>query len=282
MLKNRIITAIWALPVLGVIIWFGEPYFTILFAIIGLLAVLEFYKLSRAIKAAPLTVFGGIWTLLFIAVRNPKLQSLIEPYVSFDLLIPLLITSGIAVSLIVLLTRRQKQSAFNDWAWTFAGILYVGWLLSYLVTLRGLNDGRSWVFLALFVTFGSDTAAYFVGRTTGKHKLAPAISPKKTWEGAIGGLLGAVIISLCFLLPTPVQLSAYLNWWQAVILGLLVSIFSQLGDLVESLLKRNAGAKDSGKLFPGHGGALDRLDSIVFAVVVVYYWVLYVHSRLGS
>ncbi|MDD5287957.1 MAG: phosphatidate cytidylyltransferase [Dehalococcoidales bacterium] len=275
MLKNRIVTAIWALPILGLIIWFGEPYFTILFAVMGLLAVLEFYKLTSAIKAAPLTVFGVIWTLLFIAIRNPKLQSLIAPYVSLDLLVPLLITSGMAVSLIVLLARKQKQGAFNDWAWTFAGILYTGWLLSYLVTLRGIDDGRSWVFLALFVTFGSDTAAYFIGRTIGKHKLAPAISPKKTWEGAIGGLLGAVAISLCFLLPTPVQLSTHLNWWQAVILGLLVSIFAQLGDLVESLLKRNAGAKDSGRIFPGHGGALDRLDSIVFAVVVVYYWTLW-------
>jgi phosphatidate cytidylyltransferase len=148
-------------------------------------------------------------------------------------------------------------------------------LLSYLVALRSLDGGRSWVFLAIFATFGSDSAAFLIGKTIGKNKLAPVVSPNKTWEGSIGGLLGAVIISLFFLLPTPVRLTAYVNWWQIIILGLMISVFGQLGDLVESLLKRNTGVKDSGNLFPGHGGMLDRMDSIVFAVVVVYYWVVW-------
>ena len=137
--------------------------------------------------------------------------------------------------------------------------------------MRGLEDGKSWVFLAILATFGSDSAAYFVGRLFGKYKLAPSISPGKTWEGSIGGLLGAAAVSLLFLLPTPLKLTAYLNWWQLIIIGLLISVFGQLGDLIESLLKRNTGVKDSGKIFPGHGGMLDRTDSIVFAVVVVYY-----------
>jgi phosphatidate cytidylyltransferase len=273
MLKNRIITSAWAIPLLGVIIWFGEPYFTIFIAIAGLLAMIEFSRLTNVIKDKPLTIFGIIWTLLFIVIRNPHIESRIQPYISLDLLYPFLFTAGIAVSLIVLLTRKQKQGAFTDWAWIFAGILYVGWLLSYLVALRGLDDGRSWVFLAIFATFGS--AAYFVGRTMGKNKLAPVVSPNKTWEGAAGGLIGGIIVSLFFLLPTPVRLTAFVNWWQIVILGLMISVFGQLGDLVESLLKRNTGVKDSGNLFPGHGGILDRMDSIVFAVVVVYYWVVW-------
>jgi phosphatidate cytidylyltransferase len=153
--------------------------------------------------------------------------------------------------------------------------MYIGWLLGHTIALRGLDNGRDWLFLTIFATFGSDSAAFFVGRFFGKHKLAPAISPKKTREGAAGGLIGAVLVSLFFLLPTPVQLSSYINWWQIVILGVLVSIFGQLGDLVESLLKRNTGVKDSGNLFPGHGGMLDRMDSIIFAVIVVYYWVLW-------
>jgi phosphatidate cytidylyltransferase len=152
--------------------------------------------------------------------------------------------------------------------------MYVGWLLGYAVALRGITDGRSWVFLALFCTFGSDTAAYFLGRAIGKHKLAPSISPGKTWEGAAGGLLGAMGVALLFLLPTPVSLASYLTWWQAVIIGSIVSVFGQLGDLVESLFKRNVGAKDSGTLLAGHGGVLDRTDSVMFAVVVVYYWVI--------
>jgi phosphatidate cytidylyltransferase len=97
------------------------------------------------------------------------------------------------------------------------------------------------------------------------------ISPKKSWEGCIGGLFGGVAVSLLFVLNTPLSVSHYLNWWQLVIVGLLVSVFGQLGDLVESLFKRNTGVKDSGNLFPGHGGMLDRIDSLVFAAIVVYY-----------
>ena len=274
MLKNRIVTSAWAIPLLGVIIWFGEPYFTILIAVVGLLAAMEFYRLTKGLKAQPLTIFGVIWTILLIVIRNPTIYTWLASHIDVELLIPTIITFGMAVSLILLLTRKKKLGAFTDWAWTFAGILYIGWLLSYLVTLRGLDNGRSWVFLAIFATFGSDSAAYFIGKSIGKRKLAPDISPKKTWEGAIAGLVGAAAVSLLFLLPTPVQLTAYLNWWQLIIVGLLVSVFGQLGDLVESLFKRNAGVKDSGNIFPGHGGMLDRMDSIVFAVVVVYYVVI--------
>ena len=274
MLKNRIITTLWALPLIGAIFWFGEPYFTIFIAIVGLLAAMEFYRLTKGVKAQALTVFGIIWTIILIVVRNPTILSWLAPYMDIELLVPNIITAGMAVSLILLLTRKQKQGAFTDWSWTLAEILYVGWLLSYLVALYGLDNGRSWIFLAVFATFGSDSAAYFIGKAFGKHKLAPSISPGKTWEGSIGGLLGAVLVSMFFLLNTPLHLNAYLNWWQMIIVGLLISGFGQLGDLIESLFKRNTGAKDSGNIFPGHGGMLDRMDSIVFAGVVVYYGVL--------
>jgi phosphatidate cytidylyltransferase len=275
MLKKRFITALWGIPLLVAIIWFGEPWlFTTFVAIWGLLAVIEFFRLVSRLKISPIYIFGILWTLFFIVMRNPLLPNLIEPYFDFSLVAPVLFNAGIIISLSVLLARKEKFNAFPAWAWTFAGILYVGWLLGYIVALRGIEDGRNWVFYALFCTFGSDTAAFFIGRAIGRHKLAPSISPGKTWEGAIGGLLGAVGVSFLFLLPTPVTLTSQLNWWQAIILGLLVSIFGQVGDLVESLLKRNTGAKDSGTLIPGHGGILDRMDSIVFAVVVVYYWII--------
>jgi phosphatidate cytidylyltransferase len=180
----------------------------------------------------------------------------------------------VILPLIGLLLRPQKEQAFVSWAWTIAGILYVGWLLSYWVALRGLDDGRNWVFFALFITFASDTSAFFVGRALGKHHLAPRISPGKTWEGAVAGVFGAILVSLLFVLPTPLGLP--LSWWQAILLGLVVSVFGQLGDLVESLFKRNMGVKEASKLIPGHGGALDRIDSIVFAGVVVYYYVIWV------
>jgi phosphatidate cytidylyltransferase len=186
---------------------------------------------------------------------------------------PLLLTSAVVLPLIGLLSRRQKEGAFTTWAWTIAGILYVGWLLSHLVALRGLDSGRNWVFFALFITWASDTTAFFIGRRFGRHKLAPNISPGKTWEGTIGGIVGAIIMSILFFTSTPFHLP--LVYWQAIVLSILVSIFGQVGDLVESLLKRNMGVKDSGRLLPGHGGILDRLDSIIFAGIVVYYYVVW-------
>lgn len=263
MLKKRVTTALWGIPLLIAAIWFGQPWFTGLVAIGGVLAVFEFYRLVSSSKQPPLTYLGLIWTLLFI----------LSPHFDDTIPVSLLLTSAVMLPLIWLLFRRQKEGAFASWAWTIAGILYVGWLLSYLVALRSLDAGRNWVFFALFTTFASDTAAFFIGRAWGKRHLAPYISPAKTWEGAIAGAFSAIIVSLLFILPTPVRVP--LGYGQAILLGLVVSVFGQLGDLVKSLFKRNMGAKDTGKLLPGHGGILDRIDSVIFASVVVYYYVIW-------
>ena len=171
MLKKRVITALCSISLLIAAIWFNQPlpWFTILVAIWGALAVFEFYKMVATTKVPPLTYFGLIWTLLFI----------LSPHFEHVSAKPLLLTSAIVLSLIWLLLRRQKEEAFVSWAWTMAGILYIGWLLSYFVALRGMDDGRNWIFLALFATFGSDTAAFFIGKAWGKHRLAPSISPGK-------------------------------------------------------------------------------------------------------
>ena len=274
MLKKRVITSLWFAPLLVVVVWFGgERGFTVLMAVFGILAALEFYRMAAMAKLLPFTCFGLVWTAFFILGRNSELLSFLTPYFTTGLLMPLLLTSAVVIPLIGLLVRRQKEGAFNSWVWTVAGILYVGWLLGHLVALRGLDDGRNWVFFILFVTWASDTFAFFVGRKLGRHKLAPNISPGKTWEGAAGGVGAAVIMSILFFAPTPFRLP--LASWQIIPLAVLVSIFGQLGDLVESLLKRNMGVKDSGSLMPGHGGVLDRIDSLVFASVVVYYVVYY-------
>ncbi|GAI44549.1 unnamed protein product, partial [marine sediment metagenome] len=219
-----------------------------------------FYKMVAASKVSPLTYFGLIWTLLFI----------LNPHFDYLFPMPLLLTSAVVLPLIWLLLCRKKEGAFASWAWTIAGILYVGWLLSYLVALRYLDDGRNWLFWALLATFGSDTAAYFAGRALGRHRLALHISPNKTWEGAIAGVFGATIVSLVLV----TILSLPVSYGQAILLGLVISVFGQLGDLVESLLKRNMGVKDSSTAISGHGGFLDRMDSVVFAGVAVYYCVL--------
>jgi phosphatidate cytidylyltransferase len=262
MLRKRVITALWGVPLLIAAVWFDEPlpWFTVLAAIWGLLAVLEFYRMVES-RILPITCFGLLWTLFFI----------LHPHFNYEFLVPLLLTSAIMLSLILMVLSPQKESTFANWAWVMAGILYVGWLLSYLVALR-LDAGRGWVFLALFATFGSDTAAFFVGRALGRHRLAPRISPAKTWEGAIaglfGGIIGSLIIVAIFGLP--------ISYGQTIILGILVSIFGQLGDLAESLLKRNVGVKESGSLIPGHGGLLDRMDSVVFAGIVVYLYYTFI------
>jgi phosphatidate cytidylyltransferase len=259
MLRHRILTAVVGLPLLIVIIWFGEPWFTILIAAMSALASWEFYRMAGGLKVQPITYFGIAWVLLLI----------LSPHCPYPPTLPFLITSAIVVSLIWLLFRRPRDQAFTNWAWTMAGILYIGWMLRYWVQLRGLEAGRELVFLAMFITFANDTSAFFIGRTWGKHALAPAISSGKTWEGAIGGLLSSIvtslIISVIFTLP--------FSYWQIALVGFIIGVFAQLGDLTESLLKRNTGVKDAGKLIPGHGGILDRLDSLIFTGVIVYYFV---------
>lgn len=270
MLGKRLITALWGIPLVIAAVWFGEPlsWFTALAGVFGVLAAVEFYRLVGVLKVLPLALCGLLFTLLFI----------LYPHMDFGLdvsLISLLLTAAVALPMFLMIFLPKREGLFRNWAWTLTGALYIGWLLSYLVALRlepGTADfpnaGRNFVFLALLATFGSDTAAYFIGKAIGKHKLAPSISPGKTWEGAIAGLFGAVIVSLLFTLSTPLQLP--LNYIHAIVLGAVISVFGQLGDLAESMLKRGTGVKDSGNLMPGHGGLLDRLDSILFAGVVVY------------
>lgn len=262
MLKKRVIFSFIILPFVIAAVWFGEPWLPILVTGWGLVAAWEFYRLVRTNKIPTLTYFGMLWILLFT----------LSPYYQYSFTLPALLSTAIIIPLIYFLFRRNKEQAFTGWVWTLAGIMYIGWLLSYWVAIRGLPDGRNWVFMGLLVTFSSDSAAYLIGRKWGKHYLAPAVSPKKTWEGAIAGVCGAIIISLLFLLPTPLQLP--FQWWQAIVLGIAVSVFGQFGDLAKSLFKRNMGVKDSSKLIPGHGGFLDRIDSIAFAGVVIYYYVM--------
>jgi phosphatidate cytidylyltransferase len=272
MLRARVLSTVIGLPLLIVIVWFGEPWFTLLIVLWGALAAREFYALVSSAKVPAFTYFGLLFTVLIILSRNPPLLQLLQSYLNAYLLTSFLLASAAILSLLWLLVRASRDSLFNRWAWTMAGILYTGWLLSYLVALRGFEDGRNWVFFALLVNFASDTSAYFVGRALGRHYLAPQISPGKTWEGAVGAVAGATLIGLFFVLPTPLRLD--LSWGLALLLSVLVSIFGQLGDLLESWFKRRMSVKDSGRLIPGHGGILDRMDSTVFAGVVVYYFVL--------
>ena len=267
MLKYRVITAAVGLPIIVLAIWFGDPWpwFTLLITAAALAGTYEFYRIANFDRREPLLYLGLLWT--FALVLNPH-------YTNPDLL-PAVITATMLISLICLLLRRSREKAFRDWAWTIVGALYVGWMLSYWLNLRGLEDGRNWVYLAMLTTFANDTGAYFIGRARGKHKLAPAMSPAKTWEGAIGGLVSAILAAMAVAVILSLISPFTPKYWQIILLGFLVSLFAQLGDLVESLLKRSMGVKESGNLLPGHGGILDRFDSLIFVGAVVYYYVIW-------
>ncbi|MBN1188714.1 MAG: phosphatidate cytidylyltransferase [Dehalococcoidales bacterium] len=268
--RKRVITSLIGIPIVVALVWFNTPipWFTLLAVGWGLGGVHEFYNLvKRSKEISPLVYFGLLWSLLLII--SPHIGSI--PHFNGISSCSLFLTAGVIISLLLLLWRNGKEQAFSAWAWTVAGVLYIGWLLSNLVALRMLEDGRGWVFLAILSTFASDSSAYFAGRALGKHKLAPYISPKKSWEGTAAGIAGAIACStiLAYLFGLPV------SWWKIVILGALLSMTGQLGDLVKSLFKRNMAVKDSGNILPGHGGFLDRMDSLAFAGVIVYYFVLF-------
>lgn len=260
MLKTRLISgAILALAVF-LAVWFDSPlpWLTIGAAVWGVFALREYNKVVTQVKAAPFAILGSIAVVLFIA--SPHFENSLPP----------LLTGFAVISLLYLLKPGDRSQAFVRWAWTLAGVIYVGWLFSFIVSLRGLDGGREWLLLALGVTVASDTFAYFIGRKTGRHKLAPSISPGKSWEGAIAGAIAAVAVAL-MLKPALDLPSSYLALG---LLGLFTSIVGQAGDLIESLFKRNMAVKDSGHAIPGHGGFLDRMDSVVFAVIAVYYYVI--------
>lgn len=178
-----------------------------------------------------------------------------------------------------LMVRKNLEGAVIDWALTLASPLYIGWSLSYMLLIRGfepsfslangfsfsLPRGMLWLLVTLLGVWGFDSAAFFCGRYLGRHKLAPRISPAKTWEGTLGGLVLSIAASLLITVgPLGVP------WYLAVLLGVLIGAAATLGDLAESLLKRQTHVKDSGQIMPGHGGMLDRVDSLMFVSIIVY------------
>jgi phosphatidate cytidylyltransferase len=263
MLKHRLLTSVVGIPIVVAAVWFGAPWFTILIAICGIVGAYEFYRMVMPdARLSFLPTFGIIWSLLFITSPQLKYPHLNEGLLASAVIFPLI---GIVLS-------KKREGAVVAWSWTIVGILYVGWLLSHLVLTRNLPDGRGWIFLALFSTFACDSAAFFAGRSLGKHHLAPAISPRKTWEGASAGFVAAIAVSVFF--GWVFNLSA--SYAELAVAGVLIGFFGQLGDLAESVLKRSTGVKDSSRILPGHGGMLDRLDSVVFVGVVIYYYLVWV------
>ncbi len=265
-MKQRIITVLWGIPLLiAIVLCPYSQVFASLIVVVVLLGIVEFYQMAAQRGEQPFNFFGFLFAPLFV----------VNAYFGYKYTIYLLPAALIIPSLwfVLRLILHRREATSINLAWTLAGMLYIGWMLSYYVALREIDPGRGWVLFALFSTFACDSAAFFVGRAWGRHPLAPAISPGKTMEGTIAGLVASPAAALILYFTLKITgLPLPLSYPQAALLGFLIGIFAQLGDLVESRLKRRAGVKDSGSLIPGHGGVLDRIDSIVFTGVIVYYY----------
>jgi len=264
--KTRIISALLGIPLAIFLIFYGSWPLVLTVLFCCLIGQKEFFYAFKSI-AKPLSIIGYGATIIYIFFVLPR-----ETYL-------LLFLTALILILLVSLVFLYPKRSMIDLGITFFGFFYVTFLFSHILLLRNMSDGIFLVWLIFISAWGSDTGAYFIGVGFGKHKLCPNLSPNKTIEGAIGGLLGGSL--LCYLYGWIVQ--PYMTTvgegisfpLLCLILGLCGAALSQLGDLSASATKRFTKIKDYGDLIPGHGGILDRFDSILFTAPFVYYAIKY-------
>jgi phosphatidate cytidylyltransferase len=265
MLRQRLLVAIVFVPIIFAVVAYGRWVYPLMITIFMGLAAVEYGQLYRRANlrpALPLLVAGVV---AFCAARG---------LFGFDLA-PAVLAAGILLSMTWHLIDYERGAASSglDFALTVAGMLYLGWIGAYLISLRQLPDGEWWVLITLPSVWLADAAAFFVGQRWGRRPMAPRLSPKKTWEGYLAGVLmgaasGAGMASLWRLGAG--NLST-LTAVRGLELGLVLGVLTPLGDLGISMMKREIGVKDTSGLVPGHGGVLDRTDSWVWAGVLAYY-----------
>jgi len=257
---RRIYTILVLAPLLYAVIRFTPPLaFSGVVVLAGGLALFEFYRLCFGNRSHSWLIGIGLtgFAALILGTHRP------------DIILPTLLATLVCIISVPLLSRSPLEQSLRDGAMTMFGVLYLGLTLGTLSMTRLLPLGEWLIFFLLLVTWASDTGAYLVGTLYGRHRLAPTISPKKTVEGLVGGLIAAIIAGYAA------------RWWflpelsglDCLILATLLTIAGLWGDLTESAMKRSVGMKDSGGILPGHGGMLDRLDSLLFAAPVFYYYV---------
>ena len=264
----RLVSGLLFVPLLILLANVGGLAFVYFVALQVTLGLIEFYRMMKGRALRPYRRLGiaSALVMLWVCYRPHT------PHVAF------LVTAVVLLVLALELRRPEAQQRVQDIAVTWFGVLYVGWLSAHLVLLRELpwragtsyDEGARYVLLAFFVTWSCDTGAYVVGRLLGRNRPWTRISPRKSVEGAVGGLGFALVAALV----ARAWFAPFLALRDAVVLGALVGVFAQVGDLVESLLKRDARHDDSSDLIPGHGGILDRFDSLYFAAPIVYYYLL--------
>jgi phosphatidate cytidylyltransferase len=269
-LTRRIIFAVIAAPISIAIVYFGDWALAIVLSVLAALAAWELFRMAREAGALPLEPAGiALAALLPIAVHAQRLG-----------MYTLSLTAIVAMVLLLFATtiwlRGPSGKPLSSVAITAFGVMYAG-LFSYIYALRyhdyaiGAAAGTALVFLPIFLTWTTDVGAYMFGRLFGRRKLIPSVSPGKTVEGAVGGLGLTIVICLLyvrFILMPFAQLGLTIQG--AVLFAIVVSVAAQTGDLAESLLKREAGVKDSSRILPGHGGILDRFDGVLFVLPIAF------------
>lgn len=260
--STRVIVSAIFIPLILVACYLGGIFFLVFTSLIALISFYEFAKMN-AEKKVMLNIPFGFLTIIVMLLNA---YYIFTDYYTIALLFTTLIT--------FFELFRNKGSAINNIAATLFGILYIGLLFSSLIAVREfygysdfLYEQGGFIIISIFITIWvCDSAAFFLGTAFGKHKLFPRVSPNKSWEGAVAGF----IFSLITMTALKFLLLDFLNWTDVVILGSIVGIVGQIGDLIESLIKRDAGVKDSSALIPGHGGIFDRFDSLLYTSPFVY------------
>jgi phosphatidate cytidylyltransferase len=272
MLAKRVLVVIVLLPIGLAAIIAGGWYLTALVAVFMGLAAWEYVTLFRAggLKPARVLVVGG--TLLLLLGRN------INGFESAPWMISLLILLSMTYHLVAY--ERGCDQAGTDFGVTLGGMFYIGWIGAYFISLRNLPEGLWWTLVVLPAVWFADSGAYFIGKRFGRHHLSPRLSPNKTWEGYLGGIIVGVLLTagLSTIWQAWAGLNSAITPLRGALVGLVMGIFPTLGDLGESMIKRQMGVKDSGSILPGHGGAFDRVDSWLWAAVIGYYMILWLWS----
>jgi phosphatidate cytidylyltransferase len=270
MLAKRVLVVAILLPVGLLIIFMGGWVFAGFVALVLGLAAWEFGQLFRV------SGFQPAIAVLALGAAGIALGRAFDGFTSAPWILALLVLVTMTYHLIAY--ERGRDQAGTDFAVTLAGWVYLGWLGAYLISIRDLPEGQWWLLTVLPSVWLADSGAYFIGRSLGRHKLSPRLSPKKTWEGYLGGIVAgtAGTVGLVALWGVWAGPAFAITQPQAALLGFLLSSITTLGDLGESMIKRQAGAKDSSNLLPGHGGVFDRIDSWLWAAPIGYYFLIWI------
>jgi phosphatidate cytidylyltransferase len=259
MFLTRVLSVLILTPIVIGLIWIGGWLFNILLALFLGLAAIEFVQMMRRGGFEPPVFFTIVLIITIIADALFPQVNLLRPAIA-----------GILISSLTWQLAHRHGTPTVDWALAIVGGLYLGLAGAHFLLLRQLANGERWLLLTLTGTWLADSGAYIIGSWIGQHKMTPSLSPKKTWEGLSGGIIFGALLNMIVaaLLGLPIIHGAAL--------GLIGATIGLLGDLSISMIKRQSGVKDTGHLIPGHGGALDRLDSMLFSVIVGYYYIIWI------